>query len=362
MSKSGNPFVNKPRYTDREVRRTGGIMTKRRTPILAVLLFCLLLSAAAGCAQRPGTTPAPTGTPSGDYLNIDPERRPMPQKITLFYLHKPSGLLVPVTRTEYKGDTSMERFVMYELLKGPGPGNESLAALIPVGAKLIDVTMSGTTAFVYFDSGITGDLSLQSMWGDIANQDTAALEQRSRELLLYSIVNTLTGLPGIANVKILIGNSIATYTELGLESLAQQNGVDPNTSMPSFMRSADNILQPEDVVRLLMERLSAKQPVWQNIYPFLYDTMADGSTKLPGVEEMERQWERINRGITVNPDSIVTQEMRGDGTALVAVSYALERTNGQIQTVNLEYLHMIYQNGVWRLELPPQWLDEDYGY
>ena len=120
--------------------------------------------------------------------------------------------------------------------------------------------MSGTTAFVYFDSGITGDLSLQSMWGDIANQDTAALEQRSRELLLYSIVNTLTGLPGIANVKILIGNSIATYTELGLESLAQQNGVDPNTSMPSFMRSADNILQPEDVVRLLMERLSAKQP------------------------------------------------------------------------------------------------------
>ena len=40
---------------------------------------------------------------------------------------------------------------------------------------------------------------------------------------------------------------------------------------------------------------------------------------------MERQWERINRGITVNPDSIVTQEMRGDGTALVAVSYALER-------------------------------------
>ena len=291
MSKSSNSFVNKPRYTDREVQKAGGIMIKRRTSILAVLLLCLLLSAAAGCAQQPSSTPAPTGTPaSDDYLNIDPDRRPLPQKVTLYYMHKASGLLVPVTRTEYKGDTSMELFAMNELLKGPGSGSESLVTLIPEGANITDVTMTGSTALVSFDSGITGDLPFQSIWGEAyTNQDQqAALEQRTRELMLYSIVNTLTGLPGIANVKILIGNSFATYAELGLESLAQQNGVAPDVSMPSFARSVEDILQPADVVSLLMtEWSSTAQPKWEKIYQFLSTTMDDGVTKLPG-------WRRSN--------------------------------------------------------------------
>lgn len=360
MSKRSNCSVNKLRYTDREVRKAGGIMIKRRTYILAGLILCLLLS--AGCSQKQLATPAPTGTPQSDYLNIDPERRPMKQKITLYYMHRPSGLLVPVTRTENRGDTPMERFAMDELLKGPGSGNESLATLFPEGAGIKDVVMTGTTAFVYFDNGITGDLPLQTMWGDAyTNPDPTVLAQRSRELMLYSIVNTLTGLPGISNVKILIENSFATYTQLGLQSLAQANGADPNTSMPSYTRSADYILQPEDVIQLLMTELGADQPAWQKIYPFLNDKMLGGNSTLPGLEEMKKQWERINRRLTIDPESIVTQEIRGDGTALVAVSYALERTDSQIDTVNLEYLHLIYQNGVWKLELPPTWLGEDYG-
>jgi len=361
MSKSRKYYVNKPRYTDGEIQKAGGSMLKNRTRILAVLTLCLLLFTVSGCGGQQGATPVPTETPSNDYLNIDPERRPMKQKITLFYMHKASGLLVPVTRTEYKEDTSMERFVMDELIKGPGPGNEILSAVIPEGADIIDVEMTGTTAFVYFNSGITGDLPFQSLWGDAyTNEDQQlALEQESHELMLYSIVNTLTGLPGVAHVKILIENRIATYAELGLESLAQAYGVDPDTSMPSFTRSVDYILQPADVVQHLMTELSADQPVWQEIYPFLYDKMADG-TSLPGMEEMKRQWSI--RRIAFDQESIVPQEMRGDNTALVAASYAIERTNGPIETVNLEYLHMICQNGVWKLEMPPTWLGENYGY
>jgi|GEM_PF-6979263 len=363
MSKSSNCSVKKPRYTDREVQKTGEIMQKRRLRILAILILCLLVLATAGCAQQQRNTPSPPATPGNDYLNIDPERRPMPQKITLYYMHRPSGLLVPVTRTEYRGDTPMERFAMDELLKGPGAGNESLAVLFPEGADITDVEMTGTTAFVYFSNDITGDLPLQSIWpGDYANQDPVVLAQRSRELMLYSIVNTLTSLPGIANVKILIENHFATYTELGLQSLAQVYGADPNTSMPSFPRSAAYILQPKDVVDLLRTELSADPPAWERIYPFLYEKMADGTTNLPGLEEMENKWERINRRLTIDPDTITPQEVRGDGTALVAVSYAIERTRGQIDTVNLEYLHMIYQNGVWKLELPNTWLDEENGY
>lgn len=338
-------------------------MAKKRTYILAVLILSLLLSAAAGCArQQQQGTPSPTGTPAGNYLNIDPERRPMPQKITLYYMHKPSGLLVPVTRTEYRGDMPMEQFVMRELLKGPGAGNESLAALFPEGAGIKDVEMTGTTAFVYFDNGVTGDIPLQTIWGDAyANQDPVVLAQRTHELLLYSVVNTLTSLPGISNVKILIENHFATYTELGLQALAQAYGADPNTSMPSYPRSPDHILQPKNVVQLLMTELSADTPAWQKIYPFLYDKMASGTMNLPGLEEMQKQWERINRRLIIDPDSIVPQEVRGDNTALVQVSYTIERTDGQTEPVNLEYLHMIYQNGVWKLELPPTWLGEDYG-
>ena len=271
--------------------------------------------------------------------------------------------MVPVTRTEDKGDKPLERFIMDELLKGPqGNDTQTLAALIPEGTNITEVTMSGTTAFVYFNSGITGELPLQSLWGETsANQDPAVLEQRSHELLLYSIVNTLTGLPGVSNVKILIENHVATYSELGLESLAQAYGAEPNTSMPSFSRSVAYILQPADVVLQLMNEWNAAQPKWDKIYQFLSSTMTDG-TALPGVEEIKRQWPEAIRKITVNPESIVTQEMRGDNTTLVAVSYEIERANGVVQTVNLEYLHMISQNGVWKLELPPHLLDADYGY
>lgn len=339
-------------------------MNKARIRMVTFLIVSLLLMA-AGCSQQPYSTPVPSASPANDYLNIDPDRRPVPQKITLYYMHKASELLVPVTRTEYKGDTTMERFVMDELMKGPqGSESQALTALFPEGTTVTDVAMTGTTALVYFDSRITGDLPLQSILGDAySNQDPMVLEQKTRELMLYSIVNTLTELPGIANVKILIENHFTTYEELGLESLAEANGVEADTSMPSFARNIDKILQPDDVVSLLMaEWNSTAQPKWQKIYQFLYPTLSDGTTSLPGVEEMQRQWAGSIRSITVNPESIVTQEMRGDNTALVAVSYAIERANGQIQTVNLEYLHMFSQNGVWKLVLPPHWLDDDYGY
>ena len=63
----------------------------KRRHIYAILILCLLL-AATGCSRQPSNTPAPSATPNiMDYLNIDPEQRPEPQKIILYYMHKASG-------------------------------------------------------------------------------------------------------------------------------------------------------------------------------------------------------------------------------------------------------------------------------
>lgn len=334
----------------------------RRKTLYAALILSVLL-AAAGCSPQQMTTPAPTTAPADEYLIIDPEQRAVPQKIILYFHLKDSPYLVPVSGSINSSNVSLAQraeLVMKELMKGPQTSDTQLIApLIPEGAKITEVSMTGSTAFVYFDSGITVQPSTGEAYAN--NQEQTQPDQYTRELLLYSIVNTLTELPGIATVKILIENHFATYAEMGLTSLAQANGVEPDTSMPSFGRSVDYILQPDDVVALLMNEWGTAQPKWDKIYKFLYSSMADGSA-LPGVVEISELWAETVRTITLNPESIVIQEMRGDNTALVAVSYEIERTNGQKQPVNLEYFHLVYQGGLWKLKLPPHLLDEDYVY
>lgn len=365
MSKSSKGFVNKSRYTDKYEQKKDGRHMKRSHLFIFGLILCLVISA-AGCAQQPQAgTPVPSLTPqASDYLSIDPEPLPVKENITLYYKSKYAGYLSPVTRSIYKRETPIEKLVVQELLKGPqGPDAQRVVSLIPAGTQMQDVTMKGSTVFVYFDSGITGDLSLQALWGDAyINQDQALLEQKSRELLFYSIVNTMTELPGIANVKILVDNKIATYADLGLESWAQGSGAaSADASMPSYSRSASYILQPTNVVNILMNEWNAEQPNWDKIYPFLYPWMTDG-TPLPGQSEMERQWSATILKVTLTADSIKPQEFRTDGTALVSVTYSIERSNGDIQPVDMEYMHFISQGGIWKLSLSPHWLEEDYAY
>lgn len=368
MSNSSNETVNKSGYNEGVSCAKAGKAMRKRSVIYAIMIASLVW-VTAGCGQQPAPapsslTPGPSATPTDDYLDINPEQQPVKQPIILYYKNRDSEFLSPVTRNVYVGDTPIELQVMAELLKGPqGNETQTVAQLIPTGTEMLYVTIKGNTVFVNFNSVISSPLNLQSLWGEsYSTQDPALLEQQSRELLVYSIVNTMTELPGISSVKILVDNVAATYSDLGLSAWTEGNvALSGDTALPSYPRNPAYIMQPADVVQLIMNEWQADQPNWNRVYRFLASTKADGS-QLPGLTEMQSQWPAINRRITMVPNTVPqTQEVRGDKTALVSVSYEIERVSGINDTYALEYFHLIWQGGVWKLMLPPQMLDENYG-
>ncbi|MGE5577648.1 MAG: N-acetylmuramoyl-L-alanine amidase [Syntrophothermus sp.] len=80
------------------------------------------------------------------------------------------------------------RIAMEELIKGPGAGS-GLQSMVPARTRLRSLAVKDGLATVDFDKEVAKDY-----WGGSWNE----------ELTVYSIVNTLTAIPGIDRVQILI--------------------------------------------------------------------------------------------------------------------------------------------------------------
>lgn len=108
--------------------------------------------------------------------------------IRLYFANEAGTMLVPVTRTDfYNTNVPMEQYVVEQLIRGPrGEGSFSV---LPVTSKLTGVTSRDGICYVSFDSSF------------LSENFTA-----SPEVVIYSIVNTLTELNGISKVQISIGD------------------------------------------------------------------------------------------------------------------------------------------------------------
>lgn len=108
--------------------------------------------------------------------------------IRLYFANEAGTMLVPVTRTDfYNTNVSMEQYVVEQLIQGPR-GEGSYASL-PGTSKLTGVTSRDGICYVSFDASF------------LSENFTA-----SPEVVIYSIVNTLTELNGISKVQISIGD------------------------------------------------------------------------------------------------------------------------------------------------------------
>jgi len=109
--------------------------------------------------------------------------------LTLYYANKSGTELVKETRNvHYSTNISMEKLVMEQLIEGPKKG--SSMSTLPSGTKLISVSVVDGVCYV-------------NLSDSFKNQNPEVNE----EIVLYSIVNSLTELQGVTKVQISINGS-----------------------------------------------------------------------------------------------------------------------------------------------------------
>ena len=152
-----------------------------------VLTVCVLIAAivllVGGCSLIFPETPEEDDAQGA----IDPS--PIEDTITvLLYFGDPSAEgLAREERAALRGSERTEAVVIRELIRGPDA--EGLLPSIPQEARLLDIRVTEGTAFVSFSR----EIQTRHPGGSTGEM-----------LTVYSIVNSLTELPGIVQVQILI--------------------------------------------------------------------------------------------------------------------------------------------------------------
>jgi germination protein M len=109
------------------------------------------------------------------------------ETVTLYFGDKDAMYLVPETRTIDKKDGTLEAAVIEELLKGPQ--KEGSVPTIPEGTKVLSLTVVNGVANVDFSK----EFQTRHRGGSAGEIMT-----------IYSVVNTLTELPGVEKVQFLL--------------------------------------------------------------------------------------------------------------------------------------------------------------
>lgn len=111
--------------------------------------------------------------------------------IRLYFVNETGDGLIAVDRSKaYNTNISLDKFVVEELLKGPGTTTQGVYPSINPGTKLVSTLVKDNTCYVNFDSTFL----------------TQVYEVKA-EVAIYSIVNSLCELPGIDRVQISVDGS-----------------------------------------------------------------------------------------------------------------------------------------------------------
>lgn len=127
--------------------------------------------------------------------------------LSLYFANKTGDKLkTQSTVIEYNANVAVEKVVVEQLIAGPT--EEGYYATIPKDTKVMSVTTKDGVCYVNLDTGFT------AQGYDVLGTVT-----------IYSIVNSLTELPGITGVQILVnGETSITYKDnISLETTFQKN-------------------------------------------------------------------------------------------------------------------------------------------
>ena len=136
-----------------------------------------------------------------DALLSDTDADPYVRQLRLYFPDSSGRYLLSEYHTLTLGeDTSPERYVVEELLRGPN--SSELKSLIPAGTALLSCATVDNVCVVNLSEEF------------VSNRPETALEER---LAIYTIVNSLTALAGVDSVNLLAeGQPIGTYVYCSL--------------------------------------------------------------------------------------------------------------------------------------------------
>ncbi len=161
--------------------------------MVAVALALLLMVGLflTGCGENSNNTSPGNKKPGTSQNSNNPDISAQPnqeqQTVTLYFGDQEAMYLVPETRTVDKKDGILEAAVVEELVKGPQ--KEGSARTIPEGTRVRSVNVVNGVAYVNFSQEFQ-----TKHWGGSAGEI----------MTIYSVVNTLTDLPGVEKVQFLL--------------------------------------------------------------------------------------------------------------------------------------------------------------
>jgi len=291
-------------------------------------------------------------------LSIDPAPRPEEHTITLYFKHRYSDYLVPEVRSAVREKQSWEQLVVEELLKGPSQHDR--VDIMPPDVRVLDVTRKEETVFVNLSQEFTGDINLAGIPGkeEIPEDKRNDAKAEMKRLALYSIVNSLTELEGVNQVKFLVENRAISHADMGQEfealmlpeiSTSDETQV-TSAVMMALSRERSYILTPAKSVQTVFEGLIG-EPRWDSVYSLLArETMSKDS--LPSKEELASLWPAIVSGIELDDIFILDEEIKPDGRAFVTVSYSVTFVSGKKEKMHNDMITVVNEDNIWKVKLP----------
>lgn len=182
--------------TEEVLVRAGIVRTLMQTNVCSVVAFTInsepLLS-------HDGTL---VGTMSADSFVENPGKQinsSVETTLTLYFANADGTALVKETRNvHYSSNISMEKLIMEQLIEGPK--SSSRLGTIPAGTTLISVSQVDGVCYVNLSESF--------------RTQSATVPE---EITLYSIVNSLSELPGVTKVQLAINGSTEGYVKYNFE-------------------------------------------------------------------------------------------------------------------------------------------------
>ena len=174
------------------------IQMKRMTSIAAVLAAAAMLALAAGCGdeQKPAQADSPAQTAQTKDTEKPAQEKPKEMQVKVYYPRNDGTGLIAVSRKVNTEKDDKYTAAMKSLLTGTKEKGQT--NVIPKKAKLRSVTVKDGVASVDFSKELEQNFSGGST---------------GEEMLIGSIVNTLTDFPEVQKVQILIeGASVETLS------------------------------------------------------------------------------------------------------------------------------------------------------